>query len=46
MQSPAVALALWKANCVLIFTGGVGGVVWQSVQASPRDLSGLSGLEA
>ena len=45
MQSPAVAPGLWKAAGTPIFTGGVGGLVWQSVQACCGDLSGFSGLE-
>jgi hypothetical protein len=46
MQSPAVALALWKAPGKPSFTGGVGGFVWQSVQTCCGDLSGFSGLDA
>ena len=46
MQSPAVAVGLWKAACNLVVTGGVAGLVWQSVQASCGDFGGFCGLDA
>ena len=46
MHSPAEAVGLWKAACKLVVTGGVGGLVWQSVQASCGTFNGLAEFEA
>ena len=46
IHSPAVAVGLWNAACRPVVTGGVGGLVWQSVQASCDDFRGLAGFEA
>lgn len=45
MQSPELALGLWKAAGSPMVTGDVGGLVWQSVQASCGDFSGFCGFE-
>jgi hypothetical protein len=46
MHSPAVAAGLWKAACKFLVTGGVAGLVWQSVHACCGDLSDFSGFDA
>src|SRR5580693_3733581 len=46
MHRPAVAVGLWKAAWVPVVTGGVGGLVWQSVQDSCGDFRGFSGFDA
>src|ERR1035438_7519011 len=46
MHNPAVAVGLWNAAWRLTVTGGVGGLVWQSVQACCGNVRGFAEFEA
>jgi hypothetical protein len=45
MHSPAVAVGLWNAAWRPVVIGGVGGLVWQSVQTWAGDFMGFAGIE-
>ena len=44
-ESGSCAGIAWKAACNLVVTGGVAGLVWQSVQASCGAFSGFCGFD-